>query len=257
MGRRAVGVGLGVLAMASGLHACKSLQVAHSGDDPVFELVGKHLSTPCEACHGPGRPEAQSRLCIDCHAENVPDAAHFPGQECGACHTPLGWEVVDTPPDTGTPPDTTPTGDTGTIHTPGWVHEAVAPDELCWDCHAEERPVEHWWNTDITYRWDCGPCHTLATWGDDPRTEALDPAETTYVHPARTPHGTRDGFNPTPSTDWVVACDTCHTNNVLTGFDCVNCHLERNSGFFPHYNASNEDCLGCHKDGDFVLIDPP
>lgn len=253
---RAVGVGLGVLAMASGVQACKTLEVAHSGDTPRYALVGKHQAVPCEGCHGVGKPEAQSRLCIDCHFENVPDAQHHPGQECASCHTPLGWEVVDTPPDTDTDTDVPPDTDTGTLP-PGWVHDPVGPTELCWDCHLQgDRPIDHWWNADITYRWDCAPCHTLVTWADNPRTEAID-AATTYEHEVRTPHGTRDGFNPTPATAWVVACVTCHPSGNLEAFDCVNCHLQRNSGFFPHYNASNEDCLGCHRDGDYISVSAP
>ena len=95
MARRTVGMGLGVLAAVSAVHGCKSLQVAHSGDNPRYALIGKHLAVPCEGCHGPGKPGAQSRLCMDCHAAALPSAAHYPGQECGSCHTPLGWDVVD------------------------------------------------------------------------------------------------------------------------------------------------------------------
>ena len=73
----------------------------------------------------------------------------------------------------------------------------------------------------------------------------------------RTPHGTREEFNPTPQGDWVVACVDCHPSLVYTAFDCVNCHLQMDTSFFPHYNASNGDCLGCHKDGDWVSVTPP
>lgn len=250
MARRTVGMGLGVLAAVSAVHGCKSLQVAHSGDNPRYALIGKHLAVPCEGCHGPGKPEAQSRLCMDCHAAALPSAAHYPGQECGSCHTPLGWDVVDTT----VPPDSTPdpgTGDTG--HEPGWVHDPVGPKELCWDCHDEDRPTGHYWSADITFRWDCASCHTLLTWSDDPRTPELDTA-TTYEHGARTPHGMRNNQNPIgDQTQWVISCDTCHPA-VLTQFDCVNCHLERDSSLFPHYNASNDDCLGCHPDGDYVFV---
>lgn len=234
-----------VLAGLVALVGCNK-QLPHGGEDPLYPLRGLHAAVPCEGCHGPGTPGPLPTLCADCHANDVPSPDHYPGQECGACHTEYGWldGVTPTiPTDTG---PTVPTGDTGTPPTTVTKvdHSKLASDRLCWDCHEDARkdpthyadpaePQSQWW--------DCGPCHTVNAW-----------SESTIDHPARTPHGTVSAGKERPEAAWVVACETCHPVEYTTS-DCSTCHLD----IFPHYGdaqkpgpLADESCLACHVAGD-------
>lgn len=212
------------------LAACDK-RLPHGGEDPVYPLRGLHAAVPCEACHGPGTPEALPISCIACHDADRPAPDHYPGQDCATCHTEDGWDVGVTPIDTDPPTDTGPVD----------PHAGLAPEQLCWDCHEAERSAPDHYADPVNpvKSWDCGPCHTLVDWAEAP-----------YEHPARTPHGTYTGSIEHPPEEWVVACTTCHPV-ALTAFDCSTCHL----GIFPHPFSpdtqapgptADATCLGCH-----------
>ncbi|MEQ1504914.1 MAG: hypothetical protein ABMB14_21965, partial [Myxococcota bacterium] len=128
-------------------------------------------------------------------------------------------------------------------------HVGLAPDRLCWDCHADERPTEevHWNNADIPIRYDCGPCHTLDAW-DDPRW--FEPE-----HRFRSPHGGYDQQFPTDPDDWVIACADCHPDypSSLTRVLCWDCHddlIVPHKGFDFSPTSDVGICIGCHPTGD-------
>ena len=152
--------------------------------------------------------------------------------------------------ESSTPPadtsDTAPTtGDTGPYV---WEHQVVAPDQLCWDCHEADRLTPDHWFGDLAIedRWDCAPCHTTVDWSD-----------AAWEHPVKTPHATYENQSPTPSTEWVVACVSCHpAEPVYAEADCVTCHLASGSISGPHFDvdfsdpdAASAQCLACHEAG--------
>ncbi|MEQ1503520.1 MAG: hypothetical protein ABMB14_14885 [Myxococcota bacterium] len=235
-----------------------SKRLPHGGDDPVYPLKGQHATVPCEGCHETWPPVAQSTSCLDCHVTDLPDFDHYPGQECFPCHTEDGWAVGVYPTgETGTETGTVdpPTGDTGTPPTTTTTveeHRNMAPDVLCWTCHADERPDDalrwdHWNNIDIRIRYDCGPCHTLDAW-DNPLW--FDPE-----HLFRSPHGGYDQQFPTDTDEWAIACVDCHPDYPasLTKVVCYDCHQDLivpHKGFDFDENSDVQRCLGCHPTGD-------
>ncbi len=227
--------------------ACTKL-LPHGGEKPTYPLVGRHAFVPCEGCHGPGTPQPESKVCIECHNQDRPSPNHNPGQNCGdaGCHTPDGWlyGVVDTGHTGGVTPHTGTPEHTGTPPDP--IHDALAPDQLCWECHEVDRkdplhyadpaqPAEH--------AWDCGPCHGTRDWATE-----------LFGHPCRTPHGSKSS-PPLAPADWVVACADCHTGGNTAVTDCVTCHAT----IFPHYGVASAGDVGptgtectaaCHPTGD-------
>lgn len=247
-----------VLASPLLFQAC-SKTLPHGGENPLYELKGKHATVPCEGCHGPGKPDTLPTVCIDCHDADRPTPDHNRGKNCFPCHTEEGWDVGVTPTDTGTiPTDTGPT-DTGTTPT-GFDHAALAPEKLCWDCHelvalgppevaggGPRKNETHYADpaTDQAAWWDCGSCHDYTNdWDQD-----------FILHPARTPHGSLQ--NPDETT-WVVACADCHPDTTdYTLYDCETCHVARDPAFYPHFGdaqtqgpTANASCKVCHPHGD-------
>lgn len=211
----------------------------HGGDDPVFPLLGQHAFVPCEGCHGPGKPHEEPTACIDCHNTDRPSPNHHPGENCARCHTEEGWDVGVT---TGGHTGITPPTHTGTTTD---IHDTLAPDQLCWDCHEVDRkdPTHYADPAKETYEWwDCGPCHGTDAWNVD-----------LFDHPCRTPHGSI-ALSTNPA-GWVVACADCHTGGDTSVTDCVTCH----AAIFPHFGVNSAADVGptgsectaaCHPTGD-------
>lgn len=69
--------------------------IAHA--TTTFALEGKHVATPCGACHTAPRPRKDLRVgkqaCADCHAN--PHGTQFAKEMqqggCASCHTPIDW----------------------------------------------------------------------------------------------------------------------------------------------------------------------
>lgn len=274
-------IGLGSLlgvALLEGC-SCNGPRVAHSGDNPIYPLLGLHQTVPCEACHGSGTPKAVSRLCIDCHDADRPDPGHNPGQDCGNCHNelPPAWLNTPTGPtgptgETGTIIPTGFTGDTGTIIEPDPIHDNLDSNSLCWDCHEVDRKdPEHYANPANAQRnWDCGSCHPTSP-DTGPENEAW--GRDFIIHPTRTPHGTyyKNAAVPVDSGRWVVACEYCHQDlNDYSQFECSSCH--NGLGALPaqldiwangqHFDAiepgpaSDALCEDCHTYGDLEDLTP-
>jgi hypothetical protein len=64
-----------------------------------FPLVGKHLASPCSACHTAARPRLDlhvaKQACADCHANPHGDqfAKEMAQGGCAHCHEPRGWSL--------------------------------------------------------------------------------------------------------------------------------------------------------------------
>jgi len=231
---------LGLLVAGAAIGACKSKEVAHRAGDSVYQLRGLHAALPCDACHTSGFSKLP-QACGSCHEDDRPaDITHDQLQDCFACHTEDGWEIVETTtlPPTGdtAPPVIEPDPD------PAFDHTGLL-ESLCWDCHEEDRKPGYHYNAEGSppVSWDCGGCHTATAWDWKP-----------VVHPARVPHGARiEDCTPKPDENtWQIGCVGCHPDgtadkdNVKTV--CFACH---DSEADPVHNGLYEEdgCLDCHE----------
>ena len=62
----------------------------------IFPLEGRHLTTPCGACHQNGVVKGTPNRCFDCHWIRHKDDKYETrlGNECGDCHRPTSWTAV-------------------------------------------------------------------------------------------------------------------------------------------------------------------
>ena len=88
---------LGIPTTCEQCHATTGWRPASYAHD-TYPLIGKHLTTTCNACHTNGVYAGTPRNCVDCHlgkynATSNPNhtAAGFP-TTCESCHTPAMWE---------------------------------------------------------------------------------------------------------------------------------------------------------------------
>jgi len=239
-----IGIRFATLAACAVVVGCSSKEVPHSGENPLYSLTGAHQGLPCEECHGPltgcNSPQKLPTQCIACHASDVPEPDHYTGQDCVGCHTTTAWGELATTPYTGET-GTGPVTDPQTVDTTGpFVHDPEDPNEVCWDCHEQDRPADHSVSPE---KWDCGPWHDQVAWSD-PQTD----------HPVRTPHGEKKHGLEQPADQWVVACEGCHPSSP-PAFVCSDCHGD----IFPHTTfggpaapgaAADQTCLGCHDDAE-------
>jgi hypothetical protein len=184
-------------------------------DHGFFPLLDAH-ALACETCHL-NIPDftGLDGSCLACHEPDRPDPEHYPGRDCGVCHTSTSWE-------TGIDHSFFPlvyahAVDCATCHTA--IPDFTGLDGECSNCHEAERP-----SPDHHPGRDCGVCHTAVAWdlGIDHSFFALQ-----FGH--------------------ALDCDACHTAIPdFTGLDanCSNCHLpDRPTP--EHY--PNFDCGGCHQ----------
>lgn len=176
-----------------------------------WPLVGKHAPLTCEQCH----PQSQGLVavavaCASCHEEDRP-ADHYPGTDCGECHTPEGWELASVD-HSFFPLTFSHDLSCDRCHVNG-TYQGLDP--TCSSCHESDRPAGHYEGT------DCVACHTWTTWGDATVDHSFFPL--TYSHD--------------------LPCEQCHTGTGYEGLDpaCTSCHEdERPAG---HYAG---ECSECH-----------
>jgi len=120
----------------------------------AFPLIGKHLATPCSACHTTARPRVDlhvaKQACADCHANPHGDqfAKEMAQGGCAHCHDARGWDL--------------PKIDHST-----WPLTGAHATAVCDSCHhptPEDRKAGH----GASYRGiprNCGGCHDDAHLG--------------------------------------------------------------------------------------------
>lgn len=190
-----------------------------------FPLLGQHAEVACERCHQDQIFAGTPRGCVDCHASDDAHQSRF-GPECGACHTPEGWETATFDHSLSLFPLTGAhlSLECSACHQ-GGVFEAT-PKE-CVRCHAE--PEFHL----NLFGVDCAACHT---------TDAWTPAAFDDSHTFPIDHG-ENGYS---------SCRTCHPS-VLNAYTCYECH-EHSPGEIEaehrEEGISNfNDCVECHPTG--------
>jgi uncharacterized protein YbdZ (MbtH family) len=183
----------------------------------AFLLLGQHADAACQDCHVDsiyrGTP-------LDCYACHQADDAHD-GQldtDCGACHTPNGWQEVtfDHAQSAfsllGQHVDTT----CQDCHADG-MYRGTPQD--CMACHQAEDAHDGQLGT------DCAACHTPDGW-----------QEVTFDH-------TQSAF-PLQGRHTESACQDCHTDRTYRGTpqDCYGCHQADDA----HDGQYGRDCAACH-----------
>ncbi len=141
---------LGLLMMvAAGLYAGRAvaLDTRNNFDHLTtgFELVGQHRDLPCESCHANAVFKGTSPECAACHgvgtairATAKPANHILTTDQCGSCHTPVGWS-------------------------PAVNFDHSQTRGSCSTCHngvqAQGKPPNHL-VTDL----ECDTCHNTLTW---------------------------------------------------------------------------------------------
>ncbi len=102
-----------------------------------FPLNGQHQNASCIQCHGnPPIFAGTSAACVSCHAGVVP---HVGPTDCGQCHNPVAWSVVNF------------------THVPMTFHpDSLGINQVCTNCH-KPGGTPPWGNFTV---YSCTPCHT-------------------------------------------------------------------------------------------------
>jgi len=187
----------------------------------AFSLIGKHKIASCTKCHLDARTMTDLQTtpldCYSCHQKDDPHAGRF-GKDCGACHSPEGWEPAKFDHNLS-------------VFKLEGEHAEVACESChqnnvfkgtsseCYDCH--QKDDQH--NGQFGVK--CGACHNPSNWED-----------------ANFDHN-RTNF-PLSGSHAGLACEQCHLNGQFQGTsaNCVSCHAD--PGF--HAGAFGTNCAGCH-----------
>ena len=191
----------------------------------TFALTGKHLQVDCSGCHLNARTitdlQNTPTACEGCHLSDDAHAGKF-GSECGACHTPDGWEpatfdhsLVDFPLE-GKHVDVP----CENCHTSGFAGTPTT----CEGCHLSDDAHAGKFGT------QCGQCHTPAGW-----------------KPATFDHNLADFKLEGKHVD--VPCESCHTSGFKgTPKDCYSCHQKDDQ----HNGEFGTACELCHNPSDWA-----
>ena len=186
-----------------------------------FRLTGKHQEVECVLCHVDARSLADfqnaSQVCYSCHRNDDAHETRF-GTDCGACHTPDGWQPAKFDHNLS---DFKLEGAHAEVaceacHKNG-VFKGTPTD--CYSCHQQD---------DVhggSFGKDCSTCHVPVGWDS-----------VTFDH-------NRTAF-PLDGAHANVQCEQCHTNNTFVGTptQCVACHAD--PAF--HFGAFGTNCQECH-----------
>jgi hypothetical protein len=239
-----------------------------------YVLDGKHVATPCSACH-PGKPRTSFIVagtdCLDCHQN--PHAQKFATQQatggCAGCHSTFTWKSwkVDhqTWPLTGGHARAACAAchPGKTIDSPVAAMRGIARE--CVACHADRHAGQF---TRAPAK-ACTTCHDTEAWA----TPKFDHARTKYplegVHvgmPCARCHKIVELRNGEKSVAWRLGyaqCKDCHANpHPATTVDCKGCHAATSwkpldggggggfdhdkTGFALRASHAKASCTKCH-----------
>jgi hypothetical protein len=217
-------------------------QIEFDHSDTEFELEGLHVSVSCGRCHDLADFARADDRCVSCHTD-VHQGRLYP--ECGTCHSPDGWDVLD------------PYGlhsrtafqlmgahvrlDCDACHTREIVAERSVLTWDCYGCHrADYEATQSPSHVQFGFDTDCESCHMMMAWHPT----------TTRQHPGAFPI-----FSGTHAGEWD-SCNTCHVNpNDYSDFSCFGCHKHNESDMAEEhddvefYIYDSSACYGCHPTG--------
>ncbi len=204
--------------------------------DTIFPLEGRHLTTPCGACHLKGVTKGTPNRCFDCHWIRHKDDKYETrlGNECGDCHRPTSWTAVIWNHGQATGfvlGGAHATLQCQTCHKNN-VFTGLSP--VCASCHqADYDATRNPNHAAAGFPTTCENCHrvTDSSWSQ-----------------AHFDHAT---LFPLVGAHATQPCQACHTNNRFAGTptDCYSCHKSNYDGTRnPNHVAAGfpTTCDTCH-----------
>jgi hypothetical protein len=192
--------------------------------DTKFPLLGKHVTTKCDACHKPELKAAAAKLataCIGCHKKDDKHKESF-GTRCETCHKETDWKAIIFDHDRDTKyalKDKHEKVKCISCHTGNLYQQKLVPD--CVACHKKDDVHKN----QLGKR--CESCHNEKDWKD-----------------ARIDHG-RTRF-PLLGLHIKVECKKCHQTQLFrdTPSDCYSCHKKDDDKV--HKRRLGTKCETCH-----------
>lgn len=186
-----------------------------------YKLLGKHVTTKCEACHKPGVKEKLALTCVGCHKSKDKHKDEF-GPKCESCHKESDWKTIifDHTRDTKYPlKGKHEKAKCVACHTGKLYQQKLSLD--CVSCHKK-----HDVHKDQLGK-RCESCHDENTWKE-----------------AKIDHG-RARF-PLLGLHVKVECKKCHLTQLYrdTSSDCFSCHKQDDSKV--HKLRLGKKCESCH-----------
>lgn len=182
-----------------------------------FQLLGKHASVACNACHTDNLFKNTPTNCYACHAKDDSHQGQL-GQNCAACHTPIDWtqSTFDHSQASFQLTGKHLSVSCASCH-PGGKYIGVPTN--CYGCHAKDDQHNGQFGT------DCATCHTTTGWAQ----VSFDHSNTSFLLT-----GKHIGVN----------CLSCHVNGIFKGTpkDCYSCHAKDDN----HNGQFGTDCGACH-----------
>lgn len=194
--------------------------------DTKFPLLGKHITTKCQACHKPelkvpGQKEKIATTCIGCHKADDKHKGEF-GAKCESCHKEKDWKTInfDHTRDTKYPlKGKHEKVKCVTCHTGNLYKQKLEQD--CFSCHKKEDVHKE----KLGRR--CETCHNEKDWKDAP----IDHGRTRF---------------PLLGLHIKVECKKCHLTQMFrdSPSDCFSCHKKDDEK--THKRRLGKKCESCH-----------
>ncbi len=198
----------------------KSAQFDHD-KSTKFPLLGKHVTTKCDACHKPELKEKIATVCVGCHLSKDKHKGDF-GTKCESCHKEKDWKEISFD------------HERDTKYSLKGKHEKVK----CTACHTGKLYQQK-------LKLDCISCHKK----DDVHKEKLGKRCDSCHNEkgwkdAKIDHG-RTHF-PLLGLHVKVECKKCHQTQIFsdTPSDCFACHKKDDAGV--HKRRLGTKCELCH-----------
>jgi len=192
--------------------------------DTKFPLLGKHITTKCDACHTPELKAKKKKLattCIGCHKKDDKHKDNF-GTKCETCHKEKNWKTIEFD------------HDRDTKYALKGKHEKVK----CVSCHTGNLYTQK-------LKQDCYTCHVKK---DVHKKKLGKLCESCHTEKdwkkAKFDHG-RARF-PLLGMHIKVDCKKCHQTQLYrdTPGDCFSCHKKDDDKI--HKLRLGKDCASCH-----------
>lgn len=203
----------------------KSTSFNHDRDSK-FPLLGKHITTKCDACHKPGIKEALPKTCIGCHKKDDKHKDDF-GAKCESCHKEDSWKTIRFDHDRDT--KYALNGKHATVkctacHTGKLYQQKLGAD--CISCHRKDDAHKE----SLGER--CASCHKENSW-----------KTVRFGHDRDTKYALK-GKHAT------AKCTACHAGKLSQqklGTDCISCHRKDD----VHKDNLGQRCASCHDEKDW------
>jgi hypothetical protein len=207
-----------------------------------FELIGHHATVGCARCHDLADFARADDRCFSCHTD-VHQGRLYP--DCGTCHSPTGWDVIDP---YGAHARTAfqlmgvhTTLDCDSCHEREIIAERSELAWGCYDCHRTEYETNQMPpHAEYGFPTGCGECHMQLDWRPT----------FTREHPGDFPI-----FVGTHAGEWTE-CTDCHgSTGTWLPFSCLGCHKHNEADMAEEheevdfYYYDSYGCYGCHPMG--------